>query len=77
MLVVLEDLQWSDQASLDLLRILVRRTRTMPIAFVATYRDTDLRPKVPLYRMLPTLIRETRAARFETFPDWMKLRSPS
>ena len=62
-LLILEDLQWSDQASLELVRILARRLRSYPIAIVATYRDTDLQPRVPLYRMLPTLIRETRAAR--------------
>lgn len=62
-LVILEDLQWADQASLELMRILARRLRPHPIAIVATYRDTDLQPRVPLYRMLPTLIRETRAAR--------------
>ena len=62
-LLILEDLQWADQASLELMRILARRLRPYPIAIVATYRDTDLQPRVPLYRMLPTLIRETRAAR--------------
>ncbi|MEZ4572158.1 MAG: DUF2791 family P-loop domain-containing protein [Thermomicrobiales bacterium] len=62
-LLVLEDLQWSDQASLEVLRILARRLRPFPIAMVATYRDTDLQPRTPLYRMLPTLIRESRAAR--------------
>ena len=62
-LLILEDLQWSDQASLELIRILARRLRSFPVAIVATYRDTDLQPRIPLYRMLPTLIRETRAAR--------------
>ncbi|CAN5658233.1 hypothetical protein BH23CHL2_BH23CHL2_33220 [soil metagenome] len=62
-LLILEDLQWADQASLELMRILARRLRSYPIAIVATYRDSDLQPRVPLYRMLPTLIRETRAAR--------------
>jgi DNA-binding CsgD family transcriptional regulator len=62
-LLILEDFQWSDQASLELLRILARRMRSLPVAIVATYRDTDLQPRNPLYRMLPTLIRETRASR--------------
>jgi DNA-binding CsgD family transcriptional regulator/tetratricopeptide (TPR) repeat protein len=63
LLLVLEDLQWSDQSSLELLRILARRLRSSPVAIVATYRDTDLQPRTPLYSMLPTLVRETRAAR--------------
>lgn len=63
LLLVLEDLHWSDQASLELLRILARRVRELPIAIVATYRDTDLTPEMPLYRMLPALVREPRATR--------------
>lgn len=63
LLLILEDLQWADQASLELLRIIVRRFRTEPVAIVATYRDTDLQPRAALYRILPSLIRETRATR--------------
>ena len=63
LLLVLEDLHWSDQASLELLRVLARRVRELPIAIVATYRDTDLTPETPLYRMLPALVREPRSTR--------------
>ncbi len=63
LLLVLEDLHWSDQASLEVLRVLSRRVRNDPIAIIATYRDIDLTPQAPLYRMLPSLVREPKATR--------------
>ena len=38
-IVVLEDLQWADEATLDLLRFVVRRLEPLPCLVVATYRD--------------------------------------
>ncbi len=38
-LVVLEDLHWADEATLDLLRLLARRIATVPALVVATHRD--------------------------------------
>ena len=46
--VVLEDLPWADEATLDLLRFLGRRIRTLPVLLIATYRDDGLRPADPL-----------------------------
>jgi DNA-binding CsgD family transcriptional regulator len=40
--VVLEDLHWADEATLDLLRLLARRVATVPALVVVTYRDSEL-----------------------------------
>ena len=63
LMIVLEDLHWSDPASLDLLRFLVRRLRDRPILFVVTYRDTELTRNHPLFQMLPLLVRESGGER--------------
>jgi predicted ATPase len=36
---VLEDVHWSDEAMLDVLRLLSRRVQAVPVLVVATYRD--------------------------------------
>lgn len=40
-IMVIEDIQWADQASLDLLAFLVRRVETLPVLLVMTHRDGD------------------------------------
>jgi hypothetical protein len=65
LLIVLEDLQWADQASLDLLRYLGRSLDTERILLVATYRSEEITPQHPLFALLPPLIRETNAIRIE------------
>jgi DNA-binding CsgD family transcriptional regulator/tetratricopeptide (TPR) repeat protein len=63
LLLALEDLHWSDPASLDLLRFLARQVRQRPILLVATYRDDALTRQHPLYLALPHLAREGQARR--------------
>lgn len=46
--LVLEDLHWSDEATLDLVRLLGRRVQTLPALVVATYRDDELDRTHPL-----------------------------
>ena len=53
--LVLDDLHWADPSSLELLRTLARRAGTSHFALVATYRDTDVDPDHPLYRLLGDL----------------------
>jgi DNA-binding CsgD family transcriptional regulator len=50
-LVVVEDVHWADGATLDVLRFLARRLRTVPALVVATYRDDAVGADNPL-RML-------------------------
>ena len=40
--LVLEDLHWADEATLDVFTLLVRRAETVPALVVATYRDDAL-----------------------------------
>jgi DNA-binding CsgD family transcriptional regulator/tetratricopeptide (TPR) repeat protein len=54
-LVVLEDLHWADEATLDVLRLLVRRLSALPALVVATYRDDELDRAHPLRIVLGEL----------------------
>jgi DNA-binding winged helix-turn-helix (wHTH) protein len=40
--LVIEDLHWADDATLDVMRFLARRIPTLPTVLVATYREEDL-----------------------------------
>ena len=42
--LVVEDVQWADDATLDLLRYLGRRLRHLPVLMVVTFRDDALAP---------------------------------
>ena len=63
MVVVLEDLHWSDNASLEALRYLARTLRETPILIVVTYREDELTRRHELYQLLPSLVRESQAQR--------------
>jgi DNA-binding CsgD family transcriptional regulator/RecA/RadA recombinase len=61
--LLLEDVHWADQPSLELLRQLARRLASLPVLVVCTYRDVDLTPAYPLYRALPQFVREAPCTR--------------
>lgn len=46
--VVIEDLHWADEATLDMLRFLGRRIRHVRALVIATYRDDAITPDEPL-----------------------------
>jgi DNA-binding CsgD family transcriptional regulator len=46
--LVLEDLHWADEATLDLLRLLARRVGSTRALVVGTYRDDELHPTHPV-----------------------------
>lgn len=46
LLIVLEDIHWSDEQSLDLLHFFARRIIALPILIVATYRTDELSPRI-------------------------------
>ena len=58
-LLTIEDVQWGDEASLDLLLHLARRIATQPVALALSYRSDEIGP--PLARLLAELDR-TRLA---------------
>lgn len=60
---ILEDQHWAEPASLELLRVVARSLRDLPMLVVVTYRDVDLSARYPLYRYLPQLVREARPLR--------------
>ncbi|MGH2997560.1 MAG: AAA family ATPase, partial [Gaiellaceae bacterium] len=54
-IVVLEDVHWADEATLDLLRLLGRRIETTPALVVASFRDDELDRAHPLQVVLGEL----------------------
>lgn len=66
--LLLDDLQWADPASLDLLRALARHAADSSLFIVATYRADELARGHPLYALLPALVREAAAIRLALPP---------
>ncbi|MFC4050173.1 ATP-binding protein [Actinomadura syzygii] len=64
--VVIEDLHWADAATLDVLRLLVRGVRFLPVTVVGTYRDDGLGARPRLAMLVGDLA--GAAARFELGP---------
>jgi tetratricopeptide (TPR) repeat protein len=58
LLVVLDDLQWTDPSSLLLLHYLARDVRKTPLLLLGAYRSTDVDAKHPLTPVLAELKRE-------------------
>jgi DNA-binding CsgD family transcriptional regulator/tetratricopeptide (TPR) repeat protein/energy-coupling factor transporter ATP-binding protein EcfA2 len=50
--LVVEDLHWADEATLDVLRFLVRRIAGLPVTLVGTYRDDEIGGGHPLHGLL-------------------------
>jgi DNA-binding CsgD family transcriptional regulator/tetratricopeptide (TPR) repeat protein len=53
--LVLEDLHWADEATLDVVTFLGRRIAERPLLLVLTYRDVDVDDRHPLTRALASL----------------------
>lgn len=68
LIILLDDLQWADNASLDLLRFIARQIASLPILLLVTYRTDEVTRRHPLYRHLPLLIREALAVRIDLPP---------
>lgn len=64
-IVALEDLQWADAASLELLHAAALDLGRAPVLLIASYRDIDVSPETPLYRHLPRLARGPRVMRLQ------------
>lgn len=65
LVVVLDDLQWADEASIVFLGHLLRHSRDVPVLVVGTYRDTDLDRRHPLADLLRDQRRARRARRLD------------
>ena len=56
-LVVLDDLQWADRSSLELLEVLVPQLRGAPLLLLATVRECEVGPDHPMRASLASLAR--------------------
>jgi DNA-binding CsgD family transcriptional regulator/tetratricopeptide (TPR) repeat protein len=65
--LVVEDIHWADEATIDLLRFLGRRVRDVPVLLLATYRDEGLTATDPLRIALGDLATQ-RSVRRMTLP---------
>jgi DNA-binding CsgD family transcriptional regulator len=66
--LVIEDVHWADEATLDLLRFLGRRLRQAPALVAVTYRDDGLRPLDPLRVVLGELASHRSTRRVDLGP---------
>lgn len=62
-LIVIEDLHWADQASLELLRFLTRYPIEHAMMVIGSYRDDELDHRSHLFPLLHSLIRDGHAYR--------------
>ncbi len=63
--LVLDDLQWADAGSLELLRHLIASDQSMAVLVLGTYRDTELSLSHPLLSTLAALQRQVKVTRLE------------
>jgi DNA-binding CsgD family transcriptional regulator/tetratricopeptide (TPR) repeat protein len=67
-LLVLEDLHWADEGTLDVLRILGRRIGSVPALVLVSYRDDELRPTQPLRLVTGELATAAGVSRLKVEP---------
>jgi DNA-binding NarL/FixJ family response regulator len=66
--LVVEDVHWADEATLDVLRLLARRAGTVPVLVIASYRDDELDRAHPLRNVIGELVRLEGAKRLRLLP---------
>jgi DNA-binding CsgD family transcriptional regulator/tetratricopeptide (TPR) repeat protein len=66
--VVVEDLQWADMSTLDLIRFLARRIDGTSTLLLATYRDDQADPADPVRVMLGDIASQPAVSRLEVPP---------
>ena len=66
--VVLEDLHWADEATLDVLRLLARQVGDSSVLAIVTYRDDELDNRHPLRVVLGSLSSVPAAGRLRVSP---------
>lgn len=63
LVLILEDVHWADQASLDVMRYVIRQIGESRLLVVITYRDDEITRRHPLFQLLPILVREAPVER--------------
>jgi len=66
--LIVEDLHWSDRSTRDLLGFLVRNLGDIPVVLVMSYRSDELHRRHPLRPFLAELGRSSRVERLELAP---------
>lgn len=66
--LLLDDLQWADQESLDLLDLVTRQLEATPLLVLATYRTDEVWPRHPIHELLPQLQRNRPACALRLRP---------
>jgi DNA-binding CsgD family transcriptional regulator/tetratricopeptide (TPR) repeat protein len=66
--LVLEDMHWADEATLDVLRLLGRRVHALRAVVIASYRNDGLEPTHPLRMLFGELASERAITRLEVPP---------
>jgi len=66
--LVLEDLHWADEATLDVVRLLARRVKSSPTLVLTSYRDDELDRTHPLRIVLGELATSAGVARLKLEP---------
>ena len=66
--LVLEDLHWADEATLDVLRLLARRSEAVPALILASYRDDVLGQAQPLRIVIGELAASSATRRLSLAP---------
>jgi DNA-binding CsgD family transcriptional regulator len=66
--VILEDLHWADEATLDVIRLLVRKVESAPALVVGTYRDDQIDRTHPLRMLIGDVATSPAVARLSIEP---------
>ena len=66
--LLFEDVHWADEATLDVLRVLIRKLESVPTLVVLAFRDDELEWSHPLRRMLGELATQRSATRLRLPP---------
>ncbi|HVC05702.1 MAG TPA: AAA family ATPase [Candidatus Acidoferrales bacterium] len=66
--VVLEDLHWADDATLDVLRLLARKVESAPVLMIGTYRDDQIDRGHPLRMLIGDIATSPAVARLSLSP---------
>ena len=61
LIVMIDDIQWADEASLQFLHFLARQVANLPILVVGAYRDEEIANNSSLVSLVESLRRETHA----------------
>ena len=67
-IVILEDLHWADDATLDVVRLLARKVESAPVLAVGTYRDDQLDRTHPLRMLIGDIATSPAIARLSLSP---------